>query len=68
MSHTVDNDAPFTVPSVEWLRAALCGWHDAESGREPGEAFPCPTCTAQAEYVAEQADLARPIPPDVGAP
>ncbi len=40
----------------EWLAQALCGWHDAESGRLEGEPFPCQACVAQAKYVIEQAE------------
>lgn len=48
---SVEKEAPLIVPNVGWLAQALCGWHDAESGREPGESFPCSACLAQAEYV-----------------
>jgi hypothetical protein len=55
-----EKDVAFTVPSAEWLAQALCGWHDAESGRLEGESFPCAYCTMQAEYVAEHARVLSP--------
>jgi hypothetical protein len=67
MSQSAEKDAPFVIPGEEWLASTLCGWHDAESGRAPGEEFPCAYCAVLTQYVAEQAREAQAFTPHSAA-
>jgi hypothetical protein len=64
---SAEKDAPFVMPGEGWLARTLCGWHDAESGRAPGEEFPCAYCVVLAEYVVDQARDAQSFTPSSAA-